>query len=110
MTWSRVVTALEHESLPITPDGGDGGLTPTEVERLAVLGEKRPGFCELGLNKVKLAQFCGVVSLGNRVLEILPKVDAGSGSPEECRGVLLRLLRLSGRFKGFQFKSVGQHL
>lgn len=106
----RVLTALEHQPLPITDDGTDWSLTPAEAERLARIGELRPGFCELGARQVKLAQYCGVVGLGDRVLEVLPKVDDASTSAEECRGVLLRLLSRTERFAHFKHQAAGQHL
>ena len=106
----RVLTALEHEAISITPDGAGFSLTPAEAERLAQVGELRRGFCELGHRQVKLAQFCGVVSLGERVLEVLPKTQDRDVSAEDCRGVLLRLLRLSERFLHFAHLPAGQHL
>jgi 5-methylcytosine-specific restriction enzyme subunit McrC len=106
----RVLTALEHEALPITAEGAGFSITPPEAERLAQIGEERPGFCELGHRQVKLAQYCGVVSLGDRVLELLPKTQDRNGSAESCRGVLLRLLRLSERFPFFAHLSAGQYL
>jgi 5-methylcytosine-specific restriction enzyme subunit McrC len=110
ITRASVLTALEHQPIPVTPDGSGWSLTPAEAERLAQIGELRPGFCEIGHRQVKLAQFCGVVSLGERVLEVLPKTQDGDESAEQCRGVLLRLLRLTERFKQFQHQPVGQHL
>lgn len=106
----RVLTALEHQPLPITTDGAGWSLTSAEAERLAQIGELRPGFCELGARHVKLAQYCGVVGLGNRVLEVLPKVDDAATSAAECRGVLLRLLGRTERFAHFRHQAVGQHL
>ena len=44
------------------------------------MAEQRPGFCEVGHRRVKLARFCGVVGLGERVLEILPKTQDGAGT------------------------------
>ncbi|GAB3775295.1 hypothetical protein GCM10028796_50950 [Ramlibacter monticola] len=106
----RVLTALEHEGIPITAEGAGFSLTPLEAELLAQIGEQRPGFCELGHRQVKLAQFCGVVSLGERVLEVLPKTQDRDVAAEDCRGVLLRLLRLSERFPHFAHLPAGQHL
>ena len=107
---TQVLTALEHQPIPVTADGAGWSLTPAEAERLAQIGEQRPGFCEIGHRRVKLAQFCGVVSLGERVLEVLPKTQDDDSSAEDCRGVLLRLLRLTERFPQFQHQAVGQHL
>jgi len=106
----RVVTALEHQALPITEDGLGASLTRAEAERLARLAESRPGFCELGARQVRLAQYAGIVGLGDRVLEVLPKVDDSASSAEECRGVLLRLLGRTERFAHFRHQAAGQHL
>lgn len=110
MASTRFLTALEHQPIPVTADGSGWSLTPAEAERLAQIGEQRPGFCEVGHRQVKLAQFCGVVGLGERVLEILPKTQDGASSADDGRGVLLRLLRLTERFPQFQHQAVGQHL
>lgn len=110
MASTRVLTALEHQPVPVTADGSGWSLTPAEAERLAQIGTQRPGFCEVGHRQVKLAQYCGVVGLGERVLEILPKTQDGASSADECRGVLLRLLGLTARFPQFQHQAVGQHL
>ena len=106
----RILTALEHEPIAITQDGSEGSLSPAEVVHLAKIGEQRPGFCEIGVRQVKLAQYCGVVSMGDRVLEVLPKTQMAAEPAEDCRGVVLRLLALAARFPKFQHQSVGQHL
>lgn len=110
MLAKHIVSALEHEVIPLATDGGERSVTSAEAERLADIGEQRPGFCVIGRRTVKLAQFCGVVGLGERVLEILPKTESTSASVEDCRGVLMRLLRLTDRLPQFQDSSVGQHL
>jgi 5-methylcytosine-specific restriction enzyme subunit McrC len=107
---SRFLTALEHQSIPVSPEASGWSLTPAEVERLVQIGKQRPGFCEVGYRRVKLAQYCGVIGLGDRVLEVLPKTQDGASTEEECRGVLLRLLRCTGRIPQFQHQPVGQHL
>ncbi len=107
---ARFLTALEHQPIPITADGVGGSLTQAEAEFLAQISELRRGFCELGHRNLTLAQYCGVVSLGGRVLEILPKTQGGEDTAEQCRGVLLRLLKLTDRFPQFQHLPVGQHL
>jgi 5-methylcytosine-specific restriction enzyme subunit McrC len=81
----RLLTALEHQPIPVTLDGSGWSLTPTEAERLAQIGEQRPGFCEVGHRKVKLAQFCGVAGLGDRMLEILPKTQHEDRARTHCR-------------------------
>jgi 5-methylcytosine-specific restriction enzyme subunit McrC len=103
------LTAFEHQTIPIGISRTGISLTPAEAEYLTYLGELRPGFCERRHGTVRLAQYCGVVSLGNRMLEVLPKTDEHS-SPAECRGVLLRLLRAAEHFPIFRHLSAGHHL
>lgn len=68
-------------------------LSPGEAERLHALSQQRPGFCVLGHRSVRLAQFVGLVNLGNgRILEVLPKVGEHMETAR-ARGTLLRLLR-----------------
>ncbi|MBW8456984.1 MAG: McrC family protein [Thiobacillus sp.] len=107
--YSPQLTAFEHRPIPIGEHAAGAGLTNSEADYLSILSELRPGFCERGYRSVRLAQYCGVVSLGERMLEILPKV-ADLEPAEECRGVLLRLLREAEEFPLFQHLSVGQHL
>ncbi len=91
---SPALTAFEHEAIPVTPGGGPRALSENEAEQLALISESLPGFCSRGYCTVKLSEHCGLLNLGGRILEILPKVgehpDAAQG-----RGVLLRMLRIA---------------
>lgn len=106
---TRYLTALEHQPIPVGNGEAAESLTLAEAENLALLGELRPGFCERGFRSIRLAQYCGIVSIGDRVLEILPKVDDGA-SPEECRGALLSMLRQADNFSPFRHLAAGQNL
>lgn len=86
---SGLLTTSEHQRLAIG-DGPDE-LSPDEAERLAILGRERPGFYTPGHRSIRLAQYAGLVNLGGRVLEILPKVDEGNTASAD-RGTFLRLL------------------
>ncbi len=105
-----VLSAIEHQSLPITPDGLGSSVTQDEAQRLMLIGEQQRGFCEMGHRQIRLAQFCGVVNLGDRVLEVLPKVQDASVGADDCRAILLRLLRLSATLPPLPPASAGQHL
>ena len=85
------------------------GLSLAEADTLALLGEQRPGFCERGHRSVRLSQYCGVVSLGERALEIIPKIG-DSRSVEAGRSLLLQLLHDAEDFPVFRDVAVGQHL
>ncbi|WP_396617310.1 McrC family protein [Lysobacter soli] len=102
----HMLTAGEHQTLSVG-DGGD--LTSAEAAVLASLAQQRRGFCTLGHRSLKLAQYVGLVNLGGRVLEVLPKIgedaDAAKG-----RGTLLRLLRLAYDLPVFEHGGVGHGL
>ena len=104
---SDYLSATEHQLIAITEVPTDASLTPAEATRLMAISALRGGFCQLGVRSVRLSQYCGIVSLGTRVLEILPKVSEYD-TPETCRGVLLRLLKTAGRFPQFQHLPAGQ--
>jgi 5-methylcytosine-specific restriction enzyme subunit McrC len=106
---TRYITAFEHQQLWIEHGPPEASITVAEANHLAQLGERRSGFCERGFRSVRLAQYCGLVSIGDRMIEILPKVDAARPA-EECRGILLNLLRESAAFPLFRHLSAGHHL
>jgi 5-methylcytosine-specific restriction enzyme subunit McrC len=102
---ARHLTAIEHESLPI----GEGGVTPTEAEYLTLLEKRMPGLMLRGVSSIQLSQYCGVINLGERTLEILPKVD-DINATEEGRGVLVRLLRESQELPSLMMIEAGHTL
>lgn len=89
------LTAFEHRQIPLRDRGTPHGLEQSEVNRLTEISRKRPGFCERGYEGVRLSQHCGVLSLGTRMLEILPKVEVHADAPA-ARTMLLDLLRAAG--------------
>ena len=97
----KSISAFEHQTIPVGLGRGATAITSQEAARLALISEDRPGFCTLGYQSVRLAQYAGLVGLGDRVLEILPKVEPDDGNPEVGRGIFLRLLRLAGNLKIF---------
>lgn len=105
----RTFQAFEHQRLSVSAVGSSESLSSFEADCLSLLGEEHRGFCERGHRSISLAQFCGIVSLGERTLEVLPKVDKHS-SADKCRGILLRLLRQADGFEVFDQLPVGQHL
>jgi len=90
---SITLSAFEHQTLSVG-DGFDADLSAAEAARLISISQQRRGFCTPGYGSLKLAQYVGLVNLGGRVLEVLPKVGAAEDAAE-CRGTLLRLLRLA---------------
>jgi 5-methylcytosine-specific restriction enzyme subunit McrC len=119
----RCVTALEHEALPIVDvgsfdttnmsgDAAEAGITEAEAAQLMRLNESRPGFCERTANSVRLSQYCGVVKLQDRILEVLPKITTRSNrGPDEAakaRAVLLRMLSSASGITIHATESVAQ--
>lgn len=88
-----VLLAFEHEIIAVSAIPGPHSLGLEECERLAAIGELYPGFCQRGHQKVRLAQYCGVVSLGGRVLEVAPKLGKGKRGELAGRSLLLRMLQ-----------------
>ncbi|MBE5316648.1 MAG: hypothetical protein H4O13_14745 [Xanthomonadales bacterium] len=92
----EVFQVLEHGSLRIGLQPGAQRLSEAEVLRLEQVAADYPGLCRFERSQVTFAQFAGLICLGERMLEILPKVGSEPTSTETCRGILLRLLRISG--------------
>jgi len=99
------LTVFENETLII----GEGGLTPSEAERLIVVAEQRPGLSTRGHRSIQFAQYCGLVNLDGRMLEILPKLTEHR-DPEQSVGILLRLLSYAREFSLFQHLPAGHQL
>jgi 5-methylcytosine-specific restriction enzyme subunit McrC len=88
------LTILEHQTVPV---GGDAlGITWDELEQLSQLTAERPGFCKLGYRSVKFAQYAGLVRIGDRLLEILPKVEGSPNDVASSRNAFLCMLSLAG--------------
>jgi 5-methylcytosine-specific restriction enzyme subunit McrC len=58
-----------------------------------------PGAFSWGYRSVKFAQYCGVISLGNLSLEILPKIYGKETEPGACRNALVNMLVKAKRLK-----------
>lgn len=111
---SDLLRVLEHERITVDSDRkpGDRSLTEDEAEWLIQLNEDRPGFCNREYKRVRFAQFCGIVRLPTRTIEILPKVsvaDPESGMTEgeavdRSRNALLSMLRY---VSDFPFTQIG---
>lgn len=106
----KSLTAFEHQAIPVGAEKGATAISAQEATRLALLSKSRPGFCTLGYQSLQLAQYAGLVGMGDRVLEILPKVENADGVPEVGRGIFLRLLGLSKTLKIFADDKVDHDL
>lgn len=88
------LTVLEHQAVPVGDDG-PGMIGWSELEQLSRLTSERPGFCKLGYRSVKFSQYAGLVRIGDRLLEILPKVEDSKSDIVSSREMFLRMLALA---------------
>ncbi|MCU7870683.1 MAG: McrC family protein [Candidatus Thiodiazotropha sp. (ex Lucinoma borealis)] len=98
----EVLTVIEHESVPVLRSRGRGqkALEHMHADTLTKLEKELPAKAwSWGNQEIKFGHYCGVISLGNLSIEILPKiygveVDAGSS-----RHALVRMLSKARRLK-----------
>jgi 5-methylcytosine-specific restriction enzyme subunit McrC len=102
-----VLSVIEHQAVPIADTATSTSLSVIEADALDRISRRRPGFCHRSYRTVQFSQYCGIVSLGTRVLEILPKSDDGSES-SESRRLFVRLLRDSMDIPLFRNSSSAQ--
>ncbi len=89
------ITLIEHELLPIVTERSKGqkALAVSHPTALEKLEKKLPAKTfSWGHRTVKFAHYCGVISLGNLSLEILPKIYGKEREPGACRQALIRML------------------
>lgn len=104
------LSALEHELLPVGDLPGQDRLSTAEAELLSAYSEIRRGFCARGHQSVRLANYAGLLNLGGRMLEVLPKIESVQESKEACRGVLMRLLRMAEKLPIETFEGADHEL
>jgi 5-methylcytosine-specific restriction enzyme subunit McrC len=92
----RTLTIFENQKVTIGRTKHD--LTETEAERLMQVGERRPGLCERGYGWLRVSGHSGILSLGDRTLEILPKI----GDDQDCSRSRKCLLRMLGTVREFR--------
>lgn len=89
------ISVLEHEVLPIVSQRqpGERALSGEHAHALGKISKHLPqGAFTWGHNSIKFAQYCGVISLGNLSLDILPKIYGKETEPGICRRILVQLL------------------
>lgn len=90
----RRLTFREREGVNI---GLAGEISELEAESIAKLaGHLPPGVLAWGHRSLKFGPFCGVLQTEQLAIEILPKIDYGSDSSEDMRGLLVAMLLRAG--------------
>ena len=106
---SACLTVLEHEDVPLARHPGPGTLGWDEAELLSELTKSCRGLCERTFRSIRFGAYAGIITLGTRTIELLPKIDPHT-TPEHCRGTLLRLLRAAPEVTGLVLPAVDQRL
>lgn len=102
---AEVLTVFEHDTIPVVQSrrAKHKELGRRHADVLEKLEKKLPSKAWSWENQreIKFASFCGVVSLGNLSIEILPKIDRPElkADKEKSRNVLVRMLVKARRLK-----------
>lgn len=90
----RCLTFREREGVSIGPAGEISELEAEGIAKLA--GRLPPGVLTWGHRSLKFGPFCGVLQTEQLAIEILPKINYGSDSSEDMRGLLVAMLARAG--------------
>lgn len=90
----RRLTFREREGVSIGPAGEISELEAEGIEKLA--GRLPAGALAWGHRSLRFGPFCGVLQTEQLAIEILPKIDNGSDSSEDMRGLLVAMLARAG--------------
>lgn len=91
----RRLTVREREAVSI---GSGGDISEHEAEGIAKLAGRLPaGALAWGHRTLKFGPFCGVLQTEHLAIEVLPKIDHGSDSSEDMRGLLVAMLARAGQ-------------
>lgn len=90
----RRLTVRERQGVSI---GSAGEISELEAEGIAKLAGLLPsGVLAWGHRSLKFGPFCGALQTDRLAIEILPKIDHGSDSSEDMRGLLVAMLARAG--------------
>jgi len=98
---AEVISCIEHQTLPVVEkrQTGEIALDKQHAETLSKLKSMPSAAFTWGHNSIKLAQYCGVVQLGDLTLEVLPKIYGKENDKGSSRAALIRMLRKAGLIK-----------
>lgn len=90
-----VIQVVEHERLLISehaiPDSKT--ISKTQAKALEQIERSLPAKAFVwGHNSVKFSQFCGLISIGNDCIEVLPKIYSKEADYAVCREILVKML------------------
>lgn len=90
----KTITIREHEYIRVSSSTDDDNtITEHHAVQLRNLESSLPlGVISWGHNKVKFAQYCGVIQLDNLSIEILPKIYGRESTNNISRKILINML------------------
>lgn len=99
---AETLTLREHEAIPVVRSRrhGEKELEQKHADALEKLERKLPSKAwSWGNREVKFSHYCGVVSLGDISIEILPKIYGAEAEAGSSREALIRMLASTRRLK-----------
>jgi 5-methylcytosine-specific restriction enzyme subunit McrC len=100
----NIIRVFEYEQLTTYADVQGRKLTPTELDKLYQFNDKHGSKYFTGIrNGVKFKNYVGVIQIGKRTIEILPKADKNPNNKEEdyttWHSALLKMLKVCRHIK-----------
>lgn len=98
----ETLTIIEHQSLPVVAgrERGEAALSPAQASTLGRLEKNLPQRAfSWGHRCVKFAHYCGVITLGDITLEILPKIYGKETEYGASREALVKMLYKARQLK-----------
>ncbi len=98
----EVLSLIEHESIPIlrSRERGQKAIQHTHANTLARIEKELPKKAwSWGNQQIKFGNYCGVISLGNLSIEILPKIYGVEIDLGSSRHALVKMLSKARRLK-----------
>ncbi|MCY4356843.1 MAG: restriction endonuclease [Gammaproteobacteria bacterium] len=109
----EILTVTEHDTLPIDNSQkiGQKAISRKYSDALSRLEKLLPKKAwTWGHKHIKFGNYCGVISLGNLTIEILPKIYGRETNKESSRDVLVKMLYRARRLKLQRTGSTGINL
>ena len=100
---AEVLTVVEHESVPVVPSRASGRKELGQKHAILLEKLEKKLLAKAwywGNGEVKFASYCGVISLGDLSIEILPKIYGTEAEDNgSSRNALIRMLSKTRRLK-----------
>ena len=110
MSKSNTISVFEYERLNV----GEKGFDQYHFNALVKFNDLHGGkYFTIGFNKITFKSYVGVLQVGRKVIEILPKTDnnpSGEQSRSKWQSALLRMLQMAGHLRLNETESASQSI